>query len=156
MQLPKQLAKDGVESEVKAALERKTIAPCSDSPFTIPLLTLTPELRQQLFYATSLGELTIGADALQKELQNERRGLANVNGQSERISRLLIVTNDGSPRFYRDVEYLHKQEGGRVLICLLNSDAATMGTLLGLKDKQVKAILLNRKTSVANVLKSLV
>jgi hypothetical protein len=156
MQLPKQLKKDGVEADVRAALEKRRIEICSGSDLTIPVLTLTQELRQQLFYATALGELTIGADAIKKELQNERRGLANVNGLSERISRLLIVSNDGSPRFYRELEFLHKQEGGRVLICLLDSDAASMGSILGLKGKQVKAILLNRKTSVANVLKSLV
>ena len=81
--------------------------------------------------------------------------LQKVNNQSDRVSRLLMVTNDGSPRFYRELEFLHKKHGTRVMICRLDIGSVLMGNILGLKDKQVKAVLLNRKNSVVNVLKSL-
>lgn len=155
MKLPKQLEKEKVESDVRAVLEKESIELCSDSNIYIPVLKLNPKLREQIFRAKFLGELIVSYSAVEKALENELHGLQNVNNQSDRISRLLIVTNDGSPRFYRQLEFLRKKQGERVLICRLDIDSNLMGTLLELKDKQVKAVLLNRKESVVNVLKSL-
>lgn len=155
MKLPKQLAKEEVESDVRAVLEKESIELCSDSNIYIPVLKLNPELRKQIFYAKFRNELIIGYRDVEKVLENELHGLQNVNNQSDRVSRLLIVTNDGSPRFYRQLEFLHKNQGGRVLICRLDIGSVLMGDILELKDKQVKTVLLNRKESVVNVLKSL-
>ena len=66
--------------------------------------------------------MIIGYESVEKILANERKGLQNVDNQSERVSRLLIVTNDGSPRFYRELKFLQNKEGGRVLICRLDVD----------------------------------
>lgn len=156
MKLPKQLAKDGVEDAVLAALERASAELCEGSETRVPLLTLTAELRKQIFYAKSLKELIIGYDAIEKILASELRGLQKVDGQSDRISRLLIVTNGGSPRFYRELEFLQKRHGPRVLICRIDIEPVLLGDVLGSKGRQVKAILLNRKTAVIKVLKSLI
>ncbi len=155
MKLPKQLEKENIESEVRAVLEKERIALCPDSSMSIPLLQLNPELQRHIFSAKSLGELVLGYSTIEKTLENELHGLQKVNNQSQRVSRLLFVTNDGSPRFYRQLTFLHKNQGERVLICRLNVDASAMGNILRLKDKQVKAVLLTRKKSVVNVLKSL-
>ncbi|MCI5166101.1 MAG: hypothetical protein D3903_08380 [Candidatus Electrothrix sp. GM3_4] len=155
MKLPKDLEKEEVESAVRAVLEKESIELCSDSNIYIPVLKLNPELRKQIFYAKFIDELIIGYRDIEKTLENELHGLQNVNNNSDRVSRLLLVTNDGSPRFYSQLEFLHKNQGGRVLICRLDIDSLLMGNILELKDKQVKAVLLNRKKSVANVLKSL-
>ncbi|BHH84910.1 hypothetical protein [Desulforhopalus sp. 52FAK] len=155
MKLPKQLEKEGVESGVRAVLEQESIELCSDSSISIPLLKLNPELRKQICFAKFRDELVIGFAEVEKTLKNELHGLQKVNNQSDRVSRLLLVTNDGSPRFYRQLEFLHKSQGGRVLICRLDVDSFSMGDILDLKEKKVKAILLNRKESVINVLKSL-
>jgi hypothetical protein len=155
MKLPRQLEKEKVESDVRAVLEKESIELCSDSNIYIPVLKLNPELRKQIFYAKFADELIVGYRDVEKALENELHGLQNVNNKSDRVSRLLIVTNDGSPRFYRQLEFLHKKQGGRVLICRLDVDSLLMGNILELKDKQVKAVLLNRKESVVNVLKSL-
>ena len=155
MKLPKQLEKEEVESGVRAVLEKETIELCSDSSISIPVLTLNPELRKQICFAKFRDELVIGFGDVEKTLKNELHGLQKVNNQSERVSRLLIVTNDGSPRFYRQLEFLHKSQGGRVLICRLDVDSSLMGDILELKEKKVKAVLLNRKDSVISVLKSL-
>ncbi|MBM9518296.1 hypothetical protein JWG39_00510 [Desulforhopalus vacuolatus] len=155
MKLPKQLVEENVESDVRLVLEKERIPLYSDSNFFIPVLQLNPELAEQLYRAKFLGELTVSYWAVERTLENELHGLQNVNNKSDRVSRLLIVTNDGSPRFYRQIEFLHKKQGGRVLICRLDIDSLLMGNILKLKDKQVKAVLLNRKESVVNVLKSL-
>lgn len=155
MQLPKQLKKDNVESDVRAILEKESIELCSDSNISIPVLKLNPELQKQLFSAKFLSQLVLGYEDIEKTLNNELRGLQNVNNQSDRVSRLLIVTNDGSARFYRQLEFLHEKQGGRVLICRLDVDSVVMGNIFKIQNKQVKAVLLNRKESVVKVLKSL-
>jgi len=155
MKLPKQLGKEDLEEGVQAVLENESIELCSDSNIYIPVLKLNPELRKQIFYAKFQDELIVGSRDIEKFLKNELHGLKKVNNLSDRVSRVLLVTNDGSPRFYRQLEFLHKEQGGRVLICRLDIDSVLMGNILELKEKQVKAVLLNRKESVVNVLKSL-
>ncbi len=153
MKLPKQLETEGVEAGVRAALEKESIELYSDSQIRIPVLELSTVLRQHIFYARSLGELGIGLEAIEKALANELRGLQKNNAQGDRVARLLIVTNDGSSRFYRTLEFLQKRQGGRLMICRLDVDSRVMGDILGLKDKQVKAVLLTTKRSVVNVFK---
>ena len=155
MKLPKQLEKEGVESDVRAALKEERIELYKASNIYIPVLKLSPILRTNIFYAKSLGELVIGYAAIAKALANELRGLQKIDSLSDRVSRLLMVTNDGSPRFYREFAFLQKRQGARILICRLDVDSVLMGDILGLKDQVVKAVLLNKKKSVVNVLKSL-
>ena len=155
MKLPKQLEKECVESDVREALAEESIKLCSASTMYIPVLKLTPKLRTHIFYAKSRGELVIGYEAIKRALANELRGLQKINSQSDRVSRLLIVTNDGSPRFYRELAFLQKRQGARVLICRLDVGSVLMGNILGLKDQVVKAVLLNKKKSVIDVLKSM-
>ncbi|MEA3333414.1 MAG: hypothetical protein U9Q58_07440 [Pseudomonadota bacterium] len=155
MKLPRQLENEGFESNVRAALERESIELYRDSERYIPVLKLNPELRKHIFYAKSVGALIFGFEAIEEFLANELQGLQKVDSLSDRVSRLLIVTNDGSHRFYRGLEFLQKRQGERVLLCWLDVDSVSMGNILGFKGKQVKAVLLNRKKSVMNVLKSL-
>ena len=155
MKLPKQLEKEGIEPDVRAALAEESVALYGDSAIVMPVLKLTPKLRTNIFHAKSLGELVIGYAAIAKALANELRGLKKIDSLSDRISRLLLVTNDGSTRFYREFAFLQKRQGARVLICRLDVDSVLMADILGLKDQVVKAVLLNKKKSVINVLKSL-
>ena len=155
MKLPKQLEKEGVESDVRAALKEERIELYKASNIYIPVLKLTPNLRTNIFHAKSLGELVIGYAAIVKALSNELRGLQKIDSLSDRVSRLLMVKNDGSPRFYREFAFLQKRQGARVLICRLDVDSVLMAGILGLKDQVVKTVLLNKKKSVINVLKSL-
>jgi hypothetical protein len=156
MNLPKQLKVDNIEEQVLEALKENSIALYEDSEMQIPLLKLTPELRQQIFYAKSLDELIFGYETIAKELAGELRGLQNVNNQSDRVSRLIIVSNDGSKRFYREFEFLLNKHGGRILLCRLDVDSELLGYILGLGQKQVKTIMINRKNSVVNILKALI
>ncbi|NQU41603.1 MAG: hypothetical protein HQ523_16790 [Lentisphaerae bacterium] len=155
MMLPKELAEEGVESDVRAVLERESTEIQGETTLSIPVLKLNAELRKSLFYAKCMEQVLVGYDAIVKSLAGERFGLQKVDNQSERVSRMLLVTNDGSPRFYRELVFLNKKHGERVLICLLDMDGLALGRVLGLRGRAVKAMLLNRKAAVVNVLKSL-
>jgi len=154
MKLPKELEKDAIIADVRAALQKETVELCSGSDIRIPFLQLNSGLRNHLFAAKSIGELVIGYEAIERALANELHGLQKVSNRSERVSRVLMVSNDGSPRFYRQLEFLHEKQGGRVLICRLDTDSSSLGDILQLKGKKVKAVMLARKNSVVNVLKS--
>jgi len=156
MKLPKDLCADGVDADVQRVLERESFEISSDPHVSIPSLELNPELRKNIFYSKSLGELVIGYESIELELASQRKGLLNVDNNSERVSRLLIVTNDGSRRFYRELRFLQHKEGGRVLICRLNISSQEMGEILAMPGRSIKAILINRKTSVVNILKALI
>lgn len=156
MKLPKKLAEENVESDVLAALAKESIELYSGSGTSVSVLKLSLELRKNIFYAKSLGELIIGFEEIEKSLRNELKGLQTADNLSNRVARLLIVTNDGSSRFYRELEFLQKKQGERLLICRLDADSVLMAGILGLKDKAVKAVLVNRKRSLLNVLKSIV
>ena len=155
MKLPKQLEKEGVEPDVRSALEAERIALPGASEMVVPVLKLTPELRTNIFHAKSLGDLMIGYEAIAKALADELRGLRKTGSLGDRVTRLLMASNDGSPRFYRQLAFLQERQGPRLLICRLEVDSLLMGNILGFKDQVVKAVLLNKKKSVANVLKSL-
>jgi len=156
MKLPKEIVKEGLERQVEEALSRDCFEICNDSQLLIPSLEINEELRKNIFYAKSLGEMVISYESIEKELSAERKGLQHVGNNSERISRLMIVSNDGSPRFYRELRFLQHKEGARLLICRLNVSALEMGDILALPGKPIKAILINRKTSVVNVLKAII
>lgn len=156
MELPKQLKKDNIELEVQTALDKESIALYTGSETQISVLRLNHKMRQQIFFAKSMDDLIFGLEAIEKSLENELRGLQKIGNQGERVSRLMLVSNDGATRFYQNVEYLLQKQGTRLLVCRLDIDAILMGSILGLKAKPVKAVLLNSKKSVVNVLKSTV
>ncbi|MFO7936402.1 MAG: hypothetical protein R6V06_02205 [Kiritimatiellia bacterium] len=156
MKLPAEIIKVGQEPAVLAALDADSYKISSDPESLIPSFEINPDLRKNIFYAKSLGEIVISYESIEKELAAERKGLQHVNNTSNRISRLLFVTNDGSPRFYRELTYLQHKEGGRILICRLNITSFEMGKILVMPGTPVKAVLINRKRSVVNVLKTLI
>ncbi len=155
MKLPQQLTKDGAEAAVLAVLQKSDFTISAEPHVAVPLLEINDAIRQNLFYAKALGELVIGYETIETDLAAERRGLEHVGNRSERVSRLLLVTNDGSGRFYRQLTYLQRNEGQRVLICLLNISSSEMAEILALPGKVVKAVLIKRKSAVINLLKAL-
>ena len=154
MKLPKQLAEEGLEDEIRSALEKNKVELYKGAGLLIPLLPLTEELRKHIFYARSVDELAIGYEVIEKTLNNELRGLKKTNNMSDRVSRLLFISNDGSHRFYRELEFLQNKHGNRVLICRIDADSKTMGSVLGLKGRSIKAIMVIRKRSLLNILQS--
>ena len=155
MKLPKQLEEEGVEPDVRAALEAERIALPGASEMVVPVLKLTPKLRTHIFHAKSLGDLMIGYEAMAKALADELRGLRKTKNLGDRVSRLLMASNDGSLNFYRQLAFLQERQGPRLLICRLDVDSLLMGNILGFREQVVKAVLVNKKKSVVNVLKGL-
>jgi hypothetical protein len=73
-----------------------------------------------------------------------------------RVSRLLLLSQDGAERLYRHVDRLALTHAPRVIVGVLSVDAATLGAATTGRDAPVKVVLLQRKRAVAALLRALV
>jgi hypothetical protein len=98
-----------------------------------------------------------GVEGAERALEREARGLSMADARSSsergsRVSRLLVTSNDGTERFYRQVERLLRTQGARLLALRLDVNAQRLGSILGSADGLARALLVEHKASVAEVL----
>lgn len=103
------------------------------------------------------GRVVRGLDAAKETLAAEERGLRLADESSGvkrggRVSRLLLLSNDGSDGFYRQVENMLKRHGPRVLAICLDVDAAGLGAPLFGAGSTARLIMIQHKEAVAEVL----
>jgi hypothetical protein len=103
--------------------------------------------------------LTQGLEQAEQRLSNEARGLKMVDARSEsgrgvRVSRLLLLSDDGAERFYRQAERLLLTHGERLLAIRLSVPADKLGEVLHAPGV-VRALLIEHKQSVADTLVAL-
>ena len=120
----------------------------------------SPAVEAALLLAQREGRLVRGLEGAQAQLEAEERGMTMADRsrskpRGERISRLLVLSNDGAERFYRHVEALLRRHGSRVLAIRFEMDAAQLGGLLFGPDRVARLVLLERKESVSSVLLAL-
>lgn len=104
----------------------------------------------------SAGRIVRGLESAEPVLAAEERGQRLADRQADtargaRISRLLLA-NDGSDRFYRQVESLLRRHRERVLALRVDADAAALGALLFGPDSLARLVLIEHKEAVADVL----
>lgn len=127
----------------------------------VPTVPFSTALEKALQVAHRAGQLVRSLEDAETRLAAENRGLDLVdqrNGVSrgKRISRLLVLADDGTDRFYRQVEKLLRQHGPRVLALRLEVKAETLGQLLFGPGQRVLLLLLNHKAAVSATLLALV
>lgn len=101
-----------------------------------------------------------GLEGAERALATEARGLARVDRRTGverggRVSRLLVLADDGSERFYRTVESLLRRHAPRVLALRLSVDEAALGRLLFGRDEVARLLLVEHKDAVSAVLLAL-
>lgn len=146
-----------------AALESRLAAhlvPLGDeSSSRIPCVDFTEKLKEALSLGRAGGMLVGGLEAIETLLQREQAGLVK-NGAARddaalvSVSRLLLVSEDGSDRFYRSVGSLMRRIGGRLLVCKVRTSAQGLGLFFG-PQANVKALLVARKEFVERTLKAI-
>ena len=77
-----------------------------------------PDLEAALRAAFSAGRIVRGLEGAERVLAAEQQGLDHVDrttgvARGGRVSRLLVLADDGSERFYRNVELLLRRHGPR-------------------------------------------
>jgi hypothetical protein len=161
MMLPKQVESDPDYRKLLQTLESAEVLLWRESTNRIPMVEMNDRLRAVLQMAGEDKHLQRGIEGIERSLGIEARGLTMVDKKTEtarvqRISRLLLLSNDGAERLYRKVESLLRVHGQRVMAIKINSSSAELGELLFGPGKAVKVLLLDRKESVAEALLALV
>ncbi len=98
-----------------------------------------------------------GLETAERTLAAEEHGLRLVDQRSGvkrggRVSRLLLLADDGSDGFYRQVENLLRRHGPRVLAIRMDVDAAGLGAPLFGAGRTTRLLMIQHKEAVAVVL----
>jgi len=157
--LPREIEADPDHEAIRARLAApgRPLWPRGRMP--VPILTLSRSLASALGAAYRGGHLVLGFERVEDALAAEARGLALVaragTTAGARVSRLLLVSDDGAERLYRHVERLALEHAPRVLVAMLSTDAATLGRTTTGREAAVKVVLAQRKQTVAALLRAL-
>jgi hypothetical protein len=121
---------------------------------------LSPDLEAALKRAFSAGRIVRGQESAERALAAEEQGLTHVDRttgveRGRRVSRLLVLADDGAERFYRNVESLLRRHGPRVLALRLSADERALGQLLFGPDQVARLLLVEHKDAVTAVLLAL-
>ena len=160
VRLPRDIASDARHDDVRSALAARTRKLWSGGSLDAAVVPLTETLQAALRNPATAVLLQRGLEAAEATLAAEHRGLAALppevaRRQGGRVSRLLLVTNDGAERFYRQVERLATLHAPRVLVCVVDCDSAALGGLLYGPDAVAKLVLTEHKAAAAAILRSL-
>ena len=123
----------------------------------IPVARMTPELAEALRQAYGTGRVVRSLENAERSLAAEERGMDMADRKSGvargvRVSRLLLLANDGAERFYRHIEELLRRHGPRVLAVLLEIDENGLGELLFGPQSVARLLMLEHKQAVGSVL----
>jgi hypothetical protein len=120
----------------------------------------TPALGRALFEIRRARWLVRGLEESAKVLSAQQAGLAQapaaqVEAGRRRISRLLVLSSDGSERFYRDVEKLCRAHAARLEAVVLEADEIELGEAIFGPGRAARAVLLDHKDAVVLFLENL-
>jgi hypothetical protein len=126
----------------------------------VPTARLDPDLAKTLRGAQRAGLAVRGLEKAEQRLAREEQGLllADQQGGAQRgarVSRLLILSDDGAERFYRRVESLLSRHGPRVLALRLDAGASTLGEMLFGPGRMARLLMIEHKEAVSSVLLAL-
>lgn len=160
LKLPKSWEADPDKEKLLALLESSSRPLRADSSLRVPHLALTDGLKTALSFARRCGKMHGGLENIATLLQREEAGFIKLaaRGQDSRpqaLTRLLIVSDDGSDRFYRHCESLIVRYAPRVLCVRLALSSTALGEHFFGKETLVKALLVDQKDSVQRVLKGM-
>jgi hypothetical protein len=161
LKLPKDLVADPRHDVVSSLLTANAGLLWEGSRNPVATLPMTAALVAELRGALAIGLAFQGLELITEKLASEQKGLdalkqeAPYSPQNARASRLLFVADDGSTRFYRDVDTLLTRYQRRLIACRLEVPGETLGEALLGGAKLVRSVLLVDKRVVARALLAL-
>ena len=160
--LPRSLDADSNSAAlIRAALKSDVRALWSSGTFLVPHFPANASLLKALSYARHCRKLCSGLENIEEMLKREEQGFAALKTRgaatpSQRVSRILLMSSDGTERLYRACESLLKRHEERVLGMRLEMTSDEMGNMFFGKERMVKVMMVEHKDFVTHVLKSLV
>ena len=160
LRLPKLVEADPRGQELLRGLTAHARPLWPGGKIRVPTVAFNPALAEALRIAHRAGQLVRSLEGAERKLAAEDRGLGLVDQKSgvsrgERVSRLLVLADNGAERFYRLVEKLLRQHGPRVMALRLDVKAETLGQMLFGPGHRVLLLLLDHKKAVSAMLLAL-
>ena len=161
LKMPRIIESDPLCDSIEQLLAKNQRPLWRRGTLSVPHLPLSPSLVKALHNAKNIHQIERGLEGIEKILANESKGLDALRKKqgtpnANRISRLLIVSSDGSERFYRQCESILAQHSDRVLGIWIGASAENFTKDMFGAEKISKALLVSDRDSVADVLYSLV
>ncbi len=117
---------------------------------------LTPTLASILSELRRARRLVRGLEAAEESLTVQALGVRHrasaIQPAARRISRLLLVSTDGSTRFYRNLERLIRNSEKTLEVLVVLCDELELGAAAFGADNRARALLIDHKDGVARVL----
>lgn len=160
IRLPRELESDDGAATIRRVLSARTVRIWPGGTLDVPVIALGDPLKQALVKARLRGQVRLGFEAIRDRLASEKKGIDNVRKRNaapygNRISRLILFSDDGAPRLYRHIEQLLQDHGPRILGCLLDGDSGVLGQLMARKDSQIKVVMLEHRSAVSDLLRAM-
>jgi hypothetical protein len=162
LRLPKDVAADARHDAICKLLTTNMTPVWEGSELQVPTLPLNQALAAECRRAVHIGFAVPGLEAIEEALAAEQKGLdalfkkAPHVPHNPRASRLLLMSNDGSKRFYRDCEALLVKYDQRLIGCRLDVTGESFGSAVLGPQKLARALLFVDKKAVARALLTLV
>jgi hypothetical protein len=161
IRFPRQLEADNNAESIRQALMARTVKLWPGGHLDISMIMMSDPLKKALQKARLKGQIRCGFEAIFDKLENERKGIANVRERQgapygDRVSRLLLFSNDGAERLYRHIEHLMQAHAPRLIGCLLDIDGSTLGNLITGKDRKIKLVMAEHKEVVSDILRGII
>lgn len=159
LRLPKSIETDEKGPALHAALRQHTQKLWAGGAIVVPTAGWDRAIAAVLESAQQQGHVVRGLERIEKALARQARGLAMADARSQtergsRVSRLVLLSNDGTERFYRQVERLLTTEGPRLLAIRVDADASQLAGVVP-ESGITRALMLEHKDCVARVLSTL-
>lgn len=160
LKLPRAIEADPRRAAIEATLARDVRPLWTGGALAVSHVAFGAPLQAALLAAMNAHQVQRGLEQLTGTLASEQKGLDALRARQggppvDRASRLLVVAEDGSERFYRQVEALLLRHADRLLgLRVLAASSAFSLPLFG-PDALVKALLVTDRDGVVSVLRAL-
>ncbi len=161
IRFPRRLEDDDTAETIRQALMARTVKLWPGGDLDVSPIAMSDPLKNVLQKAVLKGQIRCGLEAVIDKLENERKGITNVRERQEtsygdRVSRLLLFSNDGAVRFCRHIEHLLQAHAPRLIGCLLDIDGSTLGHLITGKERKIKLVMAEHKEVVSAILRTII
>jgi len=160
LRLPRKLEDDPGAAHLASELARRSELLWAGGELRVPRVEVAPDLVAALRSAFSAGRIVRGFEGAERALATEALGLERVDRaagveRGGRVSRLLVLADDGAERFYRNVESLLRRHAPRVLALRVSADERSLGEILFGPGQRARLLLVEHKDAVSGILSAL-
>ncbi|MDP2853768.1 MAG: hypothetical protein Q8O28_05935 [Smithellaceae bacterium] len=160
IRFPRPLEAEGSAEKIRQALETRKTRLWPEGKIEVPVLNISEALTGAIKRARLQRRVRFGFDDIFDKLAAEKKGIDEMIQrtklpQNDRVSRLLLFSNDCAERLYRHIEQALIEHHLRILGCQLDVDSIKLGQLITGRSAGIKVILVEHKDAVSDVLRAL-